>query len=86
MTYKCFKTGNNCGWNVPADTGGCVCSMPEHQQRSLVEIKQISDYRDLKRVAGLVEAELAFEISKAFPSQSRLDRIADLQNEIRTNA
>ena len=80
--YRCNVTGNSCNWNVPADTGGCVCAMPAHQQRALVEIKQISDFRDLKRVADLVKAELAFELSKAYPSSERLDRINDLQQEL----
>jgi hypothetical protein len=76
MTYKCPQ--GQCNHNVPADTGGCVCAMPEHVQRQLISIKEMADWRELQRIGSLVEAEMAFELSKQFPDPARVARIEKL--------
>jgi len=85
QVYKCPQ--GQCSHNVPADTGGCVCAMPEHVQRQLVAIKEMADWREWKRVtqtpewqriASALEAELARETLKQFPDARRIERINQL--------
>lgn len=81
--YICHINPNCSQWNVPADTGGCMCAKPAHEQNALKNIKAMADWRELQRIGDTLESELAFELAKAYPSGKRLARIGQLQQEIR---